>query len=244
MGYPEPGFDATGLAMVLAMYLSHLIADYVLQWDRLALWKSRQYKGVVVHGLIVLAVTWACALPFDAGWWPWVLFIWLTHTAVDAIRLRLGKAFPALTLFVLDQAVHLSLITFALVESGYLAAPARLADLAPALLTDRLLVFAIGLVFVTAPAWVLVEFVVYGLLKGSSPDFSQAPNKYVSSLERALMTVSVLLGQIALVPLVALPRLAMEWRQVAGSPRATVYVAELLASVALAVAVGLGLRLV
>jgi len=230
--------------MVLAMYLSHLIADYVLQWDRLALWKSREYRGVFAHGLIVLAVTGACALPFDPGWWPWALFIWLTHTAVDAIRLRLGKAFPALMLFLLDQAVHLSIITFALVESGYLGVPATLADLAPALFTDRLLVFAIGLVFVTMPAWVLVEFVVYGLLNGSGPDFSQAPNKYVSSLERALMTVSVLLGQLVLVPLVALPRLAMEWRQVSGSPRATVYVAELLASAALAVAVGLGLRLV
>ena len=229
--------------MALVIYLSHLIADYILQWDRLALWKSREYKGVFVHGLIVLAVTWACALPFDAGWWPWVLFIWLTHTAVDAIRLRLGKAFPALTLFVLDQAVHLSIITFALVQSGYLGAPATLVDLAPSLWTDRLLVFALGLVFVTMPAWVVVEFVVYGLLKGSGPDFSRAPNKYVSSLERALMTVSVLLGQIALVPLVALPRLAVEWRQVASSPQAPVYVAELLASVALAVAVGLGLRL-
>ena len=230
--------------MALSMYLSHLIADYVLQWDRLALWKSREYKGVIVHGLIVLAMAWACALPFYTGWWPWVLFIWLTHTAVDAIRLRLGKAFPALMLFLLDQAVHLSIITFALVESGYLNVSATLANLTPALLTERVLVLAIGLVFVTAPAWVVVEYIVYGLLRGSGPDFSQAPNKYVSSLERALMTVSVLLGQIALVPLVALPRLAMEWRLVAGSPRATVYVAELLASVALAVAVGLGLRLV
>jgi hypothetical protein len=30
--------------------------------DRLASWKSREYKGVIVHGLIVLAVTWMRAV--------------------------------------------------------------------------------------------------------------------------------------------------------------------------------------
>ena len=228
--------------MVPAMVLSHLVADYWLQWDRLAMWKSRAYKGVFVHGLIVLLVTWLLSLPFDPDWWPWVVFIGLTHTAVDAARLRLGGAFPALGLYLLDQSVHLCLIVFALAKSGYLAAPTLLADLAPLLRDERILVYAIGFAFVTMPAWVLVEFAVYGLLKGCGPDFSQVPNKYVSSLERGLMTVFVMLGQFALVPLVALPRLAVEWRQGAVGRRSTVYVGELLASVTLAVAVGLSLR--
>ena len=228
--------------MVLAMILSHLVADYVLQWDRLARWKSRALKGVLAHGLIVLGVTWLFSLPFDAGWWPWVLFIWLTHTGIDAIRLRLGSSFSALGLFLLDQAAHLSVIAFALSTSGYLAAPAQLIDLVLPLRDESVWLLAIGIVFVTMPAWVLVEFAVYGLLRGSAPDFSQALNKYVSSLERSLMTIFVALGQFALVPLVALPRLAVEWREVASGPRALVYVGELLASVALALIVGLGLR--
>ncbi len=52
----------------------------------------------------------------------------------------------------------------------------------------------------------------------------------------------MLLGQFALVPLVALPRLVFEGPQVMGTQRVTLYVAEWLASVAVAVAVGLGLR--
>jgi hypothetical protein len=228
--------------MVLAMCLSHLLADYVLQWDRLAMWKSRALKGVFVHGLVVLAVTWLCALPFDPAWWPWVLFIWITHTAVDAIRLRLGRAFPALPLFLLDQAVHFSLITLALSVSGYLDVSPLVANVMPLLYDRRVMLLAIGLVFVTMPAWVLVEFTVYALVNGSGPDFAHAPNKYLSSLERGLMTIFVALGQFGLVPLVAAPRVAIEWRQVSGSPRATLYVTELLASVALAVLVGLGLR--
>ena len=228
--------------MALAMYLSHLVADYVLQWDGLAHWKSRAYAGVIAHGLIVLIVTWLFSLPFDAGWWPWVIFIGSTHTAVDAIRLRLGGHFSALMLYLLDQAVHLSIIAFALMASGYLAAPLLRVDLALLLRDDRVWMFAIGFVFVTFPAWVLVEFLTYGLLKGSAPDFAQVPDKYVSSLERALMTAFVVLGQFAVVPLIALPRLTLEWRQVAGSHRATLYLTELLTSIALAIAVGLGLR--
>jgi hypothetical protein len=47
---------------------------------------------------------------------------------------------------------------------------------------------------------------------------------------------------MGLVPIVALPRLVFEGPRVKGSRQATLYVAELLASVALAVAIGLALR--
>jgi len=228
--------------MVIALFISHLVGDYVLQWDSLARWKSRELKGVLVHGMIVLLVTWLCSLPFNPAWWQWVLFIGLTHTAVDAIRLRLGNHFAALALFLLDQAVHLSIILLALMLSGYVTPSSLMADLAPMLREHRLLTVALGYVFVTMPAWILVEFIVYGLMKGSAPDFSQVPNKYVSSLERGLITTSVLLGQFMLVPLVALPRLVFEKARVADSQRARLYLMELLASIALAVAVGLGLR--
>ena len=43
--------------MIISMFLAHLVGDYILQWDELALWKSREYKGVFVHGLIVSIIT-------------------------------------------------------------------------------------------------------------------------------------------------------------------------------------------
>jgi hypothetical protein len=87
-----------------------------------------------------------------------------------------------------------------------------------------------------------VEFGVYGLVAGTAPDLARAPNKYVGSLERALITTCVLTGQFLLVPLVAAPRMVFEGAQVLGSQRTTVYLSEWLASVTLAVAVGLWLR--
>lgn len=59
-------------------------------------------------------------------------------------------------------------------------------------------------VLVAIPAWILVEFSVYGLLNGTPPDFARiGPYKYVGTLERWLMTTFVLTGQLVLVPLVA-----------------------------------------
>lgn len=228
--------------MVIAMLLAHLVADYVLQWDRLAIWKSRELKGVLVHGLIVLIVTWVFSFAFDPNWWPWVVFIGLTHTTVDAIRLRLGDQFSALSLYILDQTVHMSLIGFALYSSGYLMAPSLRSDLSLALIHNRALLFILGYVFVSIPAWILLRFVVYGLTAGLAPDFSDTPNKYASSLERGLVVTAVLLGQFILVPLVTLPRLVFEGTHVQDSQRSALYLTEWLASVALAMAVGLWLR--
>lgn len=48
--------------MVIAMYLAHLVGDFILQWDNLAQWKSRELKGVLVHGLIIFLTTWFFSL--------------------------------------------------------------------------------------------------------------------------------------------------------------------------------------
>jgi hypothetical protein len=233
--------------MVTAMFLAHLVGDYILQWDALAFWKSHAYKGALVHGGIVTLITLLFALPFDPAWWPWALGIGLSHTVIDSVEVPIrrsiaGRGNAALRLFLVDQALHLGIIVLALVASGYLAMPALLNDFSLALADNRLLAYLLGYVFITLPAWILVEFAVFSLIKGTPPDFSQATNKYVGSLERGLITTCVLLGQFLLVPLVALPRLLFEGPQVIGSQRATLYVAELLSSVTVAVAIGLLLR--
>ncbi len=234
--------------MVISMFLAHLIGDYILQWDALALWKSRALKGVLLHGMIVLLVTWVLILPFDPAWWPWALLIGLTHTAVDAGWLltrhlpERGRMSPPFR-FVIDQSLHVIIIVVALTSSGYLPMP----ELPKVMLTEaqnyRWLAFLMGYVFISMPAWIVIEFAIYGLVRGSAPDFSPSAHKYVSILERGLITTLVVLGQFGLVPLVALPRLVFEKPQMIDSGRTRPYVAELLASIALAVAIGLGLRL-
>jgi len=242
--------------MVISILLSHLFGDYILQWDSLSRWKSQSLNGVLVHGFIVLAVTWLFSLPFDTNWWPWVLFISLTHTLIDGVEIPVRKRLAstnsgvsAMTFLIIDQILHLSIIAFALVYSGFLELPSLSADIFNALTNNRTLTYLLGYAFLTMPAWILIEFLVYGLIKGTAPDFSQAvKNKYICILERGLIATFVLLGQFILVPLVAAPRLMIELNQnitnenERDNQRNRLFVAELLASVSIAVVIGLGLR--
>lgn len=229
--------------MIIAMFLAHLVGDYILQWNSLAAWKSRALNGVIAHCLVVLAVTWLFILPFNPAWWPWVLLIGAAHFAIDAVQLRVKLPVPELARFTLDQLSHGVVITLALAGGGYLDLGAVARSSLLVLQSDWLLIYLLGYAFVTMPAWVLVKFTAYGLVQGAAPQFGDS-SKYLGILERLLMTTFVAVGQYYLVPMVILPRLLMEWPQAANEERAPVYLAELLASVALAVLVGLLFRLI
>lgn len=229
--------------MVIAMFLAHLVGDYIFQWNSLAAWKSRALSGVIVHCLVVLAVTWLFILPFNPGWWPWVLIIGTAHFFIDAIQLRVKLPIPELARFGLDQLAHFLVITLALTGGGYLDLAGLLQNSLVLLQSDLLLIYLLGYAFITMPAWVLVKFTAYGLVQGTAPHFGDS-SKYLGIMERLLMTTFVAVGQYLLVPLVILPRLLMEWPQVANDKRAPVYLAELLASISLAVSVGILFQLV
>jgi hypothetical protein len=105
------------------MFLAHLVGDYILQWDALARWKSRELKGVLAHGGVVMLVTLAFSLAFNPAWWPWAFAIGLTHTAVDAVWLgnrlwRPGLGLPPVIRLILDQGLHLGIIVADLAASG------------------------------------------------------------------------------------------------------------------------------
>ena len=245
--------------MILAMLLAHLFGDYILQWDNLSLWKSKRLSGVLLHGLIVACVTLIFALLIDPAWWPWAILIGLTHTLIDALELPIRRRMAsqqsgkgALTLFVADQTAHLTIIALALIWSGYLEAPSLTDGVIAASYDNKLLALTLGYAFLTMPAWIIIRFFICGFMNGTAPDFSmRLGGKYLSMLERGLILTFVLFGQFILIPLATLPRLILEWSQPASQPagyqdflgrRGALYVAELLVSVALAVAIGLVLR--
>ena len=224
------------------MFLAHLVGDFILQWDRLAQWKSEELQGVLVHGFIVTAVTWLFALPFAPGWWQGILFIGISHTAIDAFQWRYKLPLPPLFRFLLDQFLHLLIIIIALTAGGYIQAGSLLLDLQTGVNDYQYLVYLLGFVFLTMPAWVLLKFVGYALVKRTSPSFLDGQGKYLGMLERLLVATFVIMGQFLLVPLVAIPRLFLESRQFAGKDRRTLFMFELIAGASLAILIGLILR--
>lgn len=229
--------------MIIAMFLAHLVGDYILQWDRLALWKSRELKGVLAHGLVVSFVTFLFILPFNPIWWPGAAFISILHIVIDAVQLKVKPPILPLFRFILDQIAHFAVIVVALAAGGYLTSSMLMADVIPVIHNDRLWLYLLGYAFITMPAWVLVKFAAYGLVKGSGPSFPGISNKYLGILERILITTFVALGQFILVPFIAIPRLVVEWPVVRDGEETAVYLAEFLASITLAVLIGLALSL-
>lgn len=229
--------------MIIAMFLAHLVGDYVLQWDGLAQWKARELRGVIVHSLILAAVTILFALPFNFSWWGGILIISISHFVIDALQFYYKPAISPLIRFILDQIAHFGFIVLALIAGGYL----QWGDIWGGMLQNAreqpLLTAFLGYAFITMPAWVLLKFVVYALVKGQAPNFPAGPNKFVGITERLIITTLVLFGQVLLVPLVALPRLIIEWPKVTDNGSDGVYLIELVSSVVLAVGVGLGLSL-
>lgn len=229
--------------MVIAMFLAHLVGDYVLQWDALASWKARELRGVIVHSVILFVVTALFALPFDRTWWSGILIIGVSHFAIDAAQFFIKPRISPLTRFILDQIGHIFFIVLALVLGGFLQW-GHLWDgiLASAQATPLLTTF-LGYAFITMPAWVLLKFVVYAMVNGQPPNFPAGPNKFIGITERLIITTLVMFGQFLLVPLVALPRLIIEWPKVTDNGSDGIYVVELISSIALAVVVGVGLNL-
>jgi len=224
------------------MFLAHLMGDFILQWDRLAQWKSRELQGVLVHGLIVTTVTWLFALPFAPGWWQGILFIGIAHTFIDAMQWAHTLPGSPLFRFLSDQFLHLLVIIIALAAGGFLHLGTPANDIALGVQNHYRLVYLLGFAFLTMPAWVMLKFFGYALVERTGPSFLDGSSKYVGIVERVLVATFVLMDQFFLIPLVAIPRLFLEWRQFSSKDRRTLYLFELLVGISLAVVIGLILR--
>lgn len=224
------------------MILAHLVGDFILQTDRLAYWKSQELRGVLVHGLIVSGITAMFALPFQPFWWQGVLFIGMTHTAVDAAQWYFKPRMAPLLRFFLDQFLHFLFMFLALAAGDYLNLAVQ--DSVPLTRGQLILLYALGYAFLTMPTWVLLKFVGAAVVNKSAPVFPDSFNKWAGIAERVLILTFVLTGQFLLVPLLAVPRLILERKQLAGHAQRRLYMFESVAGIALAIGVGLLLRAV
>lgn len=233
--------------MAAMLIIAHLLGDYVLQFNFIARWKARSLWGVVAHGGIVTLVTLLCAALIDATWWPYALFIGVTHTLIDVVKAHLvhpKNAQEEMRTYLLDQVAHLLVIALTVTLSH---APSR--SLFPALnaaLTPATLAGIIGYTLLLQPAWVLLRFIVRGVWGAEAAPHLGAGEKFAPMAERALIATLVLVGPFYLAPLVLLPRrlTTIQWQGngVGVWMRLTTHWAETFLGTLLAIIVGLGLR--
>lgn len=91
---------------------SHMLADYTLQTNWLAVRKAKTWNGLFIHGFVVFLFT-SLLIPRDIGVvWPIIVAISIVHTIQDTAKVRLTpylKVHPVYSYFA-DQFLHLLLI--------------------------------------------------------------------------------------------------------------------------------------
>lgn len=86
----------------LALFIAHLIGDFVLQTEQMALKKGRVLGWLMLHALELGLITWLLCWSFRA--WPVVVVVFFTHLIFDWVKPRL-KGRP-LQWYVADQLAH------------------------------------------------------------------------------------------------------------------------------------------
>jgi hypothetical protein len=234
--------------MLSMMLISHLLSDYLFQFNCIARWKARSLWGVVAHGGIVTLTTLGCAWVVDPAWWPYALIIGVSHTIIDLAKVRYAhpqNSQQALAHYLLDQALHI-LIILILVQApqaGHREAAA---------IPSYALALIIGYLLLLQPAWVLLRFIVRGVWGADAAPHLGAGEKFAPMVERVIIASLMLVGQVTVVPLILLPRrlTSVQMQSRAGVQsvgvwiRLTTHWAETFLSVLLAVAVGLAMRMI
>lgn len=237
--------------MFTVLLLAHLLGDYVLQWNKLALWKARSLWGVMAHGGIVTATTLVCTALTAPEWWPYALLIGLIHTIIDILRaqfLRTPDCVWELTWYLADQVAHLAVIAGVVELGGRTLALTPASGAAQALADPRVLLYVLGYLALLNPSWVLIRFIVRGVWGPQAAPHLGGGEKTGPMVERVLIASCILLGQFFLVPLVLLPRRVVSI-QINGNGAGvlvalTSHWAETGLSVLLAVGVGVALRII
>ncbi len=99
--------------LFVRLLIAHLLGDFVLQRERWVQMRDTQifrswhlYIHALIHGLL------AFCLAGDLSFWPFALFIMLSHFAIDAIKALIGRRDQVdnRLLFGLDQLGHIVMI--------------------------------------------------------------------------------------------------------------------------------------
>lgn len=111
------------MALFLALFLGHLLGDFVFQPGRLVVAKRHGIRGMVLHTGIVTACTVVVLLGQITVFWPAVVVAALAHFGIEhlSVAARRIKDASGLALFLLDQALHivsLSIIAALMGNSG------------------------------------------------------------------------------------------------------------------------------
>lgn len=97
--------------LVWSLLCAHFLADFTLQTNALAEWKSRNILGVFVHSIIFFILSLLLSFKYISEIWLYIILLWIVHFIIDLTRVVLIKKTvikDTIFFFLLDQALHIA----------------------------------------------------------------------------------------------------------------------------------------
>lgn len=237
----------------LFLITAHFVADFTMQSSEMAQKKRGNYKYLLLHGWIYGCVVGAAAFlavrPARAAAAAGVMGV--SHLVIDWLRIRLCKAFPCQEMgfwsFFADQVLHIAVILgiCALWDGGAVTPLWRwLCDLRG---FRELVVYGAAFAALWDPACVFVKmlFYYYDDAEQEEPELPPSnPNAgvLIGKLERVIIVVLVLTGQIGSIAFVLTAKSLARHKQLEDIQFAEKYLVGTLASTAIAILTGMLLK--
>jgi hypothetical protein len=181
------------IALIIKLLIAHVIGDFVLQpnsWVEDKKNKTYKSKYFFLHGLVHL-ISLIVLLEFKWSYWLSITIIVLSHLIIDWIKLSLEGKINTRILFLLDQLLHLVIISLVV----FLNNPYKI-NFQKFYSTETLL-FTLAILTVTFVTSILMKIIMskWSLEENKTDVSLENAGKYIGILERLFVFGFIVLNQ-------------------------------------------------
>ena len=181
------------IIFIIQLLIAHIIGDFVLQPNKWVVdknLKKHKSKFLYIHGFVHL-IALIILFKFNFSYWPYILFIVISHMIIDLIKLNLIDKINNSILFVLDQIVHLIIISIMV----YIKHPYKINI--EKIYSKESLILILALLSVTFVSSIIIKMIMskWDLEEDNSDDSLQSAGMYIGILERLFVFSFIILNQ-------------------------------------------------
>jgi len=181
------------IIFIIQLLIAHIIGDFVLQPNKWVIDKNlnkHKSKFLYLHGLVHL-IALIILLKFNWSYWPYILFIVISHMIIDLTKLNLIDKVNNRILFVLDQVLHMIIISIIV----YLKHPYKINI--EKIYSKESLLLILAVLSVTFVSSIIMKMIMskWDLEEDNSDDSLQNAGMYIGILERLFVFSFITLNQ-------------------------------------------------
>lgn len=177
--------------LLIRLLMAHIIADFVLQSSKMVSCKKFFSKYMLLHIIIVFALTW-----LFSGAWRLAFVISILHWFVDSIKVELKKKYSQKSqwLFAGDQLMHLLFIVAIWCWYFNLLGQCYKTVLYP-FTNYKISLILLGYALVIWPFGYALKYALHKMAPATNTDKIEHGGKLIGQFERIIILTFVLLGQ-------------------------------------------------